>query len=175
MPCHSRAHSSIKDLEDDMAAIQHEQDAKARLMQAQRAALHAVVGHVGALRLLSKDVDLDADADADDEAGADTLEAGEEREAPALNPGAPPFVPPTAAAPGQQRVQQLARPDSAAPPSRTATPLPATPTQAPATNDVEMGEVAEVKARRKKPRDEELEEGEATDGSSELSDPPDDA
>jgi THO complex subunit 7 len=43
-------------------------------------------------------------------------------------------------------------------------------------DDIEMGEVAEVPKvkAKKKVRDEELEEGEASDSSSALSDPPDD-
>lgn len=49
----------------------------------------------------------------------------------------------------------------------------------PHVDDVEMGEVDETVTRspgktKKKSRDEELEEGEATDSSSSLSDPPDD-
>ncbi|KAJ7283944.1 Tho complex subunit 7-domain-containing protein [Mycena rebaudengoi] len=41
-------------------------------------------------------------------------------------------------------------------------------------DDIEMGEVEEPKNRMKKKREEELEEGEASDASSALSDPPDD-
>jgi THO complex subunit 7 len=134
---HSRlCRSAIEALASDMADIRREHDAKERAMAAQRAALHAVVRSVGALRLIGADDGADADG---------ALEAGEEREG--LNPAAPAFEPRRAGTPPA---------DDGAP-------------------DVEMGEVAETKGRRRKLRDEELEEGEATDGSSDLSEPLDDA
>jgi THO complex subunit 7 len=184
-----------------MATIRSEQDAQDRALQAQKAALHSVVSDMGALRLIGKDADaLEVDTLLEQEATAgSTLEAGEEREegetdggsqtpaaASPLNPDAKAFVSVPGKPNAQTRAQQrlgvglgIGRPASAAgsdaPPKQASSPLPLSslPTK-PTGGDIEMGEVAEVKAKRRKPREEELEEGEATDASSELSDPPDD-
>ena len=76
-----------------------------------------------------------------------------------MNPAAKPFHPTT---------QKLSAAPSPAPSSK----------QAPE-DDIEMGEVEEhpknlIAKGKKKVREEELEEGEASDSSSELSEPPDD-
>ena len=80
-----------------------------------------------------------------------------------LNAGARPFVP------SKSRASTPAL-------QSTSSPVPATSTSA-EDDDIEMGELAEEPKDlkpRKKPREEELEEGEASDMSSELSEPPDD-
>ncbi len=85
-----------------------------------------------------------------------------------LNPTARSFVPSTS----------KSRPNTPMMPTACSTPtLPAT--KIPDEDDIEMGEIGEeepkdVRAFSKKVREEELEEGEATDESSELSEPPDD-
>lgn len=194
-----------------MTAIRAEHDTQERTMQAQRAALHAVVADIGALRLIGKDSDaMETDASRPGSPAPDALsEEREDGEADAddtpfasasqniLNPGAKPFVPGTGVAPpsrtttpvnaamyAQRRLGLGSVPSSSAPSSRRASPPPSSQAPSspkkgtrarPADDDIEMGEVEEDGAPKKaRGRDEELEEGEATDASSELSDPPED-
>lgn len=94
-----------------------------------------------------------------------------------LNPKARPFVPSrnsTPALPTLRKAQERAGPSvSASAPASGAKGR--TVTEA-VDDDIEMGELAEepVKSKQKKVREEELEEGEASDQSSVLSDVPDD-
>ncbi|KAI1796079.1 Tho complex subunit 7-domain-containing protein [Ganoderma leucocontextum] len=85
-----------------------------------------------------------------------------------LNPSARTFVPSTSQSRTNTPMMPIAR----------GTPTLPTP-KIPEEDDIEMGEIGEedpkdVRALSKKVREEELEEGEATDESSELSEPPDD-
>lgn len=122
---------------------------------------------------LQEDVPLPSSSRNPSGGGGRTAEDGQESEEDvplakaALNPTARSFVPSTSR-------------------SRTNTPMvsvargtPTLPPKIPDEDDIEMGEIGEeepkdVRAVSKKVREEELEEGEATDESSELSEPPDD-
>lgn len=175
-----------------MATIRAEHDTQNRIILAQKAALDVVIADLSSLRLMGKqDADV-VEGSRSATPGMDTLaldvemegegtqtreESGELREeasdnerdsdediplAKILNPSARAFVPGT---------------------SRTATPVLPTAGSTPAVmmdDDIEMGELAEEPKQsqeskaKKKIREEELEEGEASDQSSELSEPPDD-
>lgn len=181
-------HRSILSLENDMVAIRSEHDTQNRRIQAQKSALDGVISDLGAANLMGKDKDNTAsrqasplptpapegdglDAMMDNSVGSPVTdlalgseelgesgevqeEVGENNEDPqvmllsasnSLNAAAKPFLPRESLSRGLE-------------------------------DDIEMGEVAEdpkVKGK-KKARDEELEEGEASDSSSALSDPPDD-
>lgn len=152
-----------------MVAIRTEHDTQNRRIQAQKVALDGVITDLGSVNSMGKDKDagpldmpsspmppvpdsdgldvsiMDGGLEGSDETGEVEKEEGEESSSPKpLNVAAMPFVP------GESYK------DTA--------------------DDIEMGEVEEdhkVKGK-KKARDEELEEGEASDSSSALSDPPDD-
>jgi THO complex subunit 7 len=168
-----------------MVAIRSEHDTQNRRIQAQKVALDGVISDLGAVNLMGKDkenpgsrqaspmptpaqegdgLDITMDNDIGSPVGHSSLgldelgesgeveekEDGEDNEmllsaSNSLNAVANPFVPRKSLSRGLE-------------------------------DDIEMGEVAEdpkVKGK-KKVRDEELEEGEASDSSSALSDPPDD-
>lgn len=173
-------------IENDMVAIRSEHDTQNRRIQAQKLALDGVISDLGAVNLMGKDKEntesrqaspmptpapdsdaLDITMDSgrgsvggDSVVGLDELgESGEVEEKEdgedegsevmlsasiSLNVAAPPFIP------GRSLSRGL-------------------------DDDIEMGEVEEPKVKgKKKVREEELEEGEASDSSSALSDPPDD-
>ncbi|KAI0921223.1 hypothetical protein AcW1_004731 [Taiwanofungus camphoratus] len=202
LPSRDELAQSISSLENDMAAIQSEHENQNRVIQAQKVALDGIINDLTSLRLMGKHdatevsrgvtpaPDAHASESEDIEMGGSTgtrtrEESGELKEErdggeddkesdddiplakALLNPVARPFVP-----------QQ----------SRTSTPIMhsattrSTPAQALAAtvmdeDDIEMGELAEEPKDskvKKKAREEELEEGEASDSSSELSEPPDD-
>lgn len=178
---------SIRALENDMVAIRSEHDTQNRRVHAQKMALDGVISDLGAVNMMGKDKDTTSsrlaspmatpaleseefDASMDnggrsyngedspvelEESGEVEKEIGTDEDSEAvllstsssLNATAPPFMP----------LQSLS-------------------TREDLEDDIEMGEVAEdpkVKGK-KKIRDEELEEGEASDSSSALSDPPSD-
>jgi len=186
LPSREELEQSIASLENDMVAIRSEHDTQNRRIQAQKVALDGVIADLGAVNMLGKDKEssvsrhpspmptpvLDLDTTMENDAGSpagglesDSEELGESGEVEdkedgegheveealllsasnSLNPAADPFIP------GKSLSTSL-------------------------DDDIEMGEVAEdprIKGK-KKARDEELEEGEASDSSSALSDPPDD-
>ena len=195
---------SITAIENDIAAINAEHDNQNRVLQAQQAALKVVISSIQDLRMMGKqDADApetsrptspipevqegeDVDVDMEPRTRAETGEISDEKEegessneiqesgsqSKSLNPGARPFVPHSSSS---RLSTPLLR-------STAGTPFPASESAAKSEpeegedNDIEMGELAEEPEKKpsKKPRDEELEEGEASDLSSELSEPPDD-
>jgi len=183
LPSREELEQSILSLENDMVAIRSEHDTQNRRIQAQKVALDGVISDLGAVNLMGKDKESNASrqaspmpTSAQEGDGSDVMmdngigspaentahsleglgESGELEEnedsqvmllsaSNSLNAAAKPFVPRKSLSRGLE-------------------------------DDIEMGEVAEdpkVKGK-KKARDEELEEGEASDSSSALSDPPDD-
>lgn len=167
---------SIDSLENDIAAILSEHETQTRLVQAQKTALDTIISDIGSLRLLGKDPDLQQpDTPGEDSQGPPDDETFSE--GTLLNPAAKPFTPsrlstPSAATSVPQR-QLLSKNISSDLSSLVSSPL-LVPTKD--DDDIEMGELAEepgeVKSQKKKVR-EELEEGEASDGSSTLSVDPD--
>lgn len=132
--------------------------------------MDTIISDISSLRLLGKDPDL-LQADTPGEGSQDLADDEKFNEDSSLNPAAKPFTPsrfsaPTAITSVAQRQLQ-----SRAVSSGISSPLVSSPILAPAKDDddIEMGELAEepgeVKSPKRKAR-EELEEGEASDGSS---------
>lgn len=156
-----------------MVAIRSEHDTQNRRIQAQKYALDGVIADLSAVNLMGKDKsrqaspatpvpegdgsdvvmdngaegpeDTDSALDLEESGEIDEKEDGEDRDLESLPNSLKPSIPDTSSLTDLE-------------------------------DDIEMGEVAEdhkIKGK-KKVREEELEEGEASDSSSELSDPPDD-
>ncbi|EIW82332.1 hypothetical protein CONPUDRAFT_164950 [Coniophora puteana RWD-64-598 SS2] len=166
LPSRDELEGAIQALENDMAAIHAEHETQDRIIRSQKAALDTVVLDLTSLRILGKDKDAPLSQanspaptpapdmlDTDDglSKGPGSIEAGELEDGNSvdtslsrLNPNAREFN-------LSQRGSSSALGD-----------------------DIEMGELAEdsVPAKGKKKRHEELEEGEASDSNSSLSDPP---
>lgn len=131
--------------------------------------MDTIISDIGSLRLLGKDPDL-LQPDTPVEDSQEPPDDEKLSEEPSLNPAAKPFTPsrlstPTAITSVAQRQLQSKIP------SDMSSPLVSSPALVPTKDDddIEMGELAEepgeVKSLKKKVR-EELEEGEASDGSS---------
>ncbi|KAF9464401.1 Tho complex subunit 7-domain-containing protein [Collybia nuda] len=164
LPSRDELEQSIQALENDMAAIRSEHETQNRTIQGQKSALDGIISELGSLRFMGKDIDVSSvvptpratpvpDGNATD-VGDDLTEGGtalvdsdviEEKEE------------------GEE--------DKLLTTSATRTVAGET-----IEDDIEMGEVEEdpKNGRGKKKLREELEEGEASDTSSALSDPPDD-
>lgn len=146
---------TIEFMEDDMAAIRAEHDNQNRTIQGQKAALDGIISDLGSLRFMGKDRDMTAssgpsprDTPAPDGNGEVVQDAVEMTEA----------------------VEVTEEKEDGEEDRVVETLLPAEAAE----DDIEMGEVEEPRSKGKKKREEELEEGEASDASSALSDPPDD-
>ncbi|KAI0347458.1 hypothetical protein BDW22DRAFT_530739 [Trametopsis cervina] len=203
VPTRDELEQSITAIENDIVAIRAEHENQNRTLHTQQVALEVVITSIQELRMMGKqDADItessrptspapdtqpgdegdDGDVDMEPRDRAETGEISDEREdaddskelgstsslSKILNPTARPFIPQSSSSTPLR--------------SNAGTPLPASDSQ-PRTeledgedDDIEMGELAEspVEKTKKKIREEELEEGEASDMSSELSDPPDD-
>jgi THO complex subunit 7 len=135
-------------------------------------ALDTIIHDISTLRLLGKDPDLPSDSP--DEDNPDLPDDEKFFEESSLNPAAKPFTPSRFSTPvpiasiAQRQLQ------SKAISSEVSSPPVSSPVSVPAKDedDIEMGELpeepGEVKSPKKKVR-EDLEEGEASDGSSPLS------
>jgi len=179
-----------------MAAIRADHDAQNRLIQTQKGSLISIINDLGSLRLMGKDTEtprtgtpaLEASTSEHETSQplaitiSEPIEEGEDDRqssddvplSASLNPHAKPFFPPSAPAlPSLHPHRSLSSAAGSVPPSVVPSPAASRAEE----DDIEMGEVAEnpksTRAKRRV-RDEELEEGEASDESSELSDPPDD-
>jgi len=133
-----------------MAAIRAEHDTQNRTIQGQKSALDGIIAELSSLRFMGKETE--------------TMSTSQSRrETPALDAELTSLPTNTD---GEE--------DDKMPESITET-APSEGMIEEIDNDIEMGEVEEdPKDKNKKKSREELEEGEATDASSELSDPPDD-
>ncbi|CCM01764.1 uncharacterized protein FIBRA_03830 [Fibroporia radiculosa] len=198
LPSREELSLSIAALENDMVAIRAEHEDQSRILQAQKAALDAVISELNILRLMGKqdaaDISpsatpapelpaVEEDVEMDGTASARTREeSGELKEDKDLdeNDKSEEDIPLAKARlnPGARAfVPGKSNPPTPGARSTTARSTPVPPATAAEEDDIEMGEVAEEPKDpkfKKKPREEELEEGEASDESSELSDPPDD-
>lgn len=139
-----------------MAAIRSEHDTQNRTIQGQKSALDGIIAELGSLRFVGKETET-----------ASVPQSA--RATPALEAAETPAVESSVAS----VIADEADEDKLIPESATET----APSEGmiEEEDDIEMGEVEEdpKEKNRKKSRDE-LEEGEATDASSELSEPPDD-
>ncbi|KAF5363730.1 hypothetical protein D9756_000744 [Leucocoprinus leucothites] len=169
LPSREELEQEIASLENDMAAIHSENETQEKMIQGHKSALDSIVAELASLRFLGRDKDTmseapsgratpvlevaaglltDAHTDASTRANSDmpTPSAREDAEEEK-----------TSDEPESQKITD-SNPD----------------------DDIEMGELEEdpkekEAAVKKKPLAEELEEGETFDGSSELSEPPDDS
>ncbi|CAA7259643.1 unnamed protein product [Cyclocybe aegerita] len=156
LPARDELESTIRALENDMAAIRAEHDTQNRIIQGQKSALDGIIAELSQLGFMGKEPEtasipqslratpaLDIQEAASVESSLPSANAGEETEDDKMvSDSAPPTVV------NEGLIEE---------------------------NDIEMGEVEEEpKDKSKKKSREELEEGEATDASSELSEPPDD-
>jgi THO complex subunit 7 len=151
-----------------MAAIRAEQETQSRAMQTQKLSLEAIIADLKTLRFAGKDKE-----EKDDEtssARATPLPDGTDDSVAGLSAG--PLARATSSFGAQsERMSMKGNDDDDASPRNT---------DGSKEDDIEMGEVEEEdeeprdKSPKKKARDEELEEGEASDFGSDLSDPPDD-
>ncbi|KIM46316.1 hypothetical protein M413DRAFT_441404 [Hebeloma cylindrosporum] len=150
LPSRAELESTINSLENDVAAIRAEHDTQNRTIQGQKSALDGIIAELSSLRFMGKETET-------------TSISQSRRETPVLD--AEVISLPTNTD-GEE--------DEKMPDSLTET-APSEGMIEEIDNDIEMGEVEEEpKDKSKKKSREELEEGEATDASSELSDPPDD-
>lgn len=147
---------TIQALENDMAAIRSEHDTQNRTIQRQKTALDGIIAELGSLRFMGKEPD-----SASVPQSARATPALEVAETPAIESRLPSVI-------ADETDEDKLVPDSA-------TENAPSEGMIEEENDIEMGEVEEdPKEKNRKKSREELEEGEATDASSELSEPPDD-
>ncbi|KAF8557009.1 hypothetical protein OG21DRAFT_1475713 [Imleria badia] len=196
LPSREELERSILALENDMTAILSEHETQERIIRGQKSALDSIVLDLSSLRLMGKDKESavsrlaspmptpaaeSTDAEegiqgtppVDDEKHVEGVESGEVAEEED-GEDVESLDPPLSLKPSTS-IKDTA--------SHSGTPLSShrethsrkdlTPFNQAEDDDIEMGEVAESPKPKKKIR-EELEEGEASDSSSELSDPPDD-
>ncbi|KAI0689234.1 Tho complex subunit 7-domain-containing protein [Cytidiella melzeri] len=202
LPTREELEQSITAIENDILATQAEHENQNNILHAQQLALEVVISSIQDLRIMGKqDADVtetsrpgtpvpdsqqgeDDDVDMEPRQRAETGEISDEKEdlqdtkatassaslSRILNPAVKAFLP------------QSSSPSTPLLRSNAGTPLPMTDSQSRTEleegedDDIEMGELAEepIEKLKKKAREEELEEGEASDMSSELSEPPDD-
>jgi len=176
LPSRTELERSIQLLENDMAAIRADQEAQSRHLQSQRASLISIISDLGSLRLMSKDNEAEPSQPGTPDLDAATSEMEVPRSPPAIavaseesskEEGEEGEAEEGETEEGEKRQGDGSGPSST-PPHRS---------HQKSDDDIEMGELAEEREplrMKKRSRREDLEEGEASDESSELSDPPDD-
>ncbi|KAF9247349.1 Tho complex subunit 7-domain-containing protein [Melanogaster broomeanus] len=200
LPTRDELVQSILALENDMAAISAEHETQERIIRGQKSALDCVVMDLGSLRLMGKDKESTAsrlaspaptpapdstDTDEvprgssqmDDDKLVDGVESGEVAEKEDGEDDESIDIPLSSKL--HNSVKEAVSRQSGTPLSsqrETYSRKEPTPLNQVEDDDIEMGEVAEdpKQIKVKKKAREELEEGEASDSSSALSDPPDD-
>jgi len=147
--------SSIRTLENDMAAIRSEHETQNRIIQGQKSALDGIIAELGTLRFMGKETEVPSVPQSLRATPApETVDGGSADLTSVNNDEA------------EEKMLQEALTDAA---------ISEGMIEETEENDIEMGEVEEdPKEKNRKKSREELEEGEATDASSELSEPPDD-
>lgn len=196
LPSRQELQRTIDSLENDMTAIRVDHDAQNRLIHAQKSALVSIISELGSLRLMGKDTEtprgttpaLDAvgsdgevplsivtaaDADTEKEEGEEDRQSSDDVPLSAtLNPGPRAFYASRDSVATGSRSLRSRTGLSSAPQSAAVSRAASKSIE---DDDIEMGELTEEpKDSRTKVKVRELEEGEASDESSELSDPPDD-
>lgn len=158
----------IAALENDMAAIRSENEVQEKTIQGHKSALNGIVAELASLRLLGRD--------------KDTVS-----EVPSTRASPAPDGAPGTGIDAHTDTSTGANMDTPTPSAREDADEEKLPTESDSQNaietlndDIEMGELEEdpkekEAAAKKKQVVEELEEGETFDGSSELSEPPDDS
>ncbi|EKM80400.1 hypothetical protein AGABI1DRAFT_128074 [Agaricus bisporus var. burnettii JB137-S8] len=168
LPSRDELEQEIAALENDMAAIRSENEVQEKTIQGHKSALNGIVAELASLRLLGRDKDT-------------VSEVPSTRASPAPD-GAPGI-----GIDAHTDASTGANMDTPTPSAREDADEEKLPTESDSQNaietlndDIEMGELEEdpkekEAAAKKKQVVEELEEGETFDGSSELSEPPDDS
>lgn len=192
-PSRDELHQAILLLENDMAAIRAEHETQERIIQGQKSALDGIVMDLSSLRLLGKDKDVSQlgsplttpapELPDSDEGGRSSLPKDDERQGEGIEYGEVPEGKEDGEDDGSfdllsssklgPSAQGLLSHQSGTPLSSQRDPQAQGGVSADVDDDIEMGEVAEDPKPKRKAR-EDLEEGEASDSSSALSDPPDD-
>jgi len=161
LPSREELESTIHALENDMAAIRAEHETQNRIIKGHKSALDGIVTDLGSLRFMGKERETTVVPESRPETphleSLDVASAAESSLTP-INSGSS-----EEGEEGEEEDKIMLDSDQL------------TNEHAAEENDIEMGEVEEdPKDKNKKKSREELEEGEATDASSELSEPPDD-
>jgi THO complex subunit 7 len=177
----SKRTRSIDALENDIAAILSDHENQHRVMQSQKAALDGIISDISTLRLMGKDPDMSRavtpNLDNQIEIGEGEDKSLQEiSSSTSLNPLAKSFSSPSRfSTPIPYVAQRQIQGRTSSSPLVSSPALGADLSQIP-DDDIEMGELAEEprEVKVKKKAREDLEEGEASDSSSELSDIPDD-
>ncbi|KAF9534786.1 Tho complex subunit 7-domain-containing protein [Crepidotus variabilis] len=160
LPSREELETSIQSLENDMAAIRSEHDTQNRTIHSQKSALDGIISELSSLRFMGKEPDT-----------ASTTQS--QRGTPALE--GTPAPPDTETDPVDSSLTSITTEEGEEGEEKTINASPSKTGSEGADNDIEMGEVQEEpKEKTGRKREEELEEGEATDASSELSEPPED-
>ncbi|KAH6915030.1 Tho complex subunit 7-domain-containing protein [Coprinopsis sp. MPI-PUGE-AT-0042] len=157
LPPREELEQEISALENDMATIRGEHDTQDKTLLAQKAALDAIVTDLVSLRFIGKDKDAASVPNSPGENSAMDL----------------PDVPEGLEQSDSMVTITTERGGSESGNGESSSTYRIAEEGA-VEDDIEMGEVEEEPKSKKKARDEELEEGEASDESSELSEPPDD-
>lgn len=168
-PSRDELHQAIFLLENDMAAIRAEHETQDRIIRGQKSALDSIVTDLASLRVLGKDKDASRfatpattpapDLPDSDEGSRSSLPKDDEKQGEGIEYGEVPE--------GEDDGSLDLLSSSKLGPSVQGL------VSQQSDDDIEMGEVAEDPRPKRKVR-EDLEEGEASDSSSALSDPPDD-
>ncbi|GLB33959.1 putative tho complex subunit 7 [Lyophyllum shimeji] len=163
LPSREELERSIQALENDMAAIRAEQEHQSRTLYDQKSSLDTIIKQLDYLRFMGKDTDAVSAAASPSATPAPEQEAADVPEEVVETAPTPMDVAHTE---GKEEGEE----DNAPPES-----APSTAPEA-VEDDIEMGEVEEdpKNGKPKKKLREDLEEGEASDTSSALSEPPDD-
>jgi THO complex subunit 7 len=159
--CHLYFPRTIRALENDMAAIRAEHETQNRTIKGHKSALEGIVADLGSLRFMGKERETTLIPESRPETPhLDTLDVVSAAESSLTSINS-----------GSSEVGEEGEEDKSILDSDQLTNEPIEEND----NDIEMGEVEEdPKDKNKKKSREDLEEGEATDASSELSEPPDD-
>ncbi|KAF8897685.1 Tho complex subunit 7-domain-containing protein [Infundibulicybe gibba] len=167
IPSREELERCIQELENDMVAIRTEQDHQTRMMHGQKSALDTIISELTSLHVVGKD---SRDAAATSASATPAPEGNEvEMVDPPTDAGA------TTAPASEVADEREEGEEDKAPSESDRRSAPAE--DGVAADDIEMGEVEEDSPKNlkgKKKLREDLEEGEASDSSSALSDPPDD-
>lgn len=176
LPSRTELERSIQLLENDMAAIRADQEAQSRHLQSQRASLVSIISDLSSLRLMTKDTEAGPSHPGTPDLDAATSEMEVPRSPPAITV-VDEESPKEEGEEGEAEEGETEEGEKRQGDGSASPPTPPHRPQPKSDDDIEMGELAEEREPlrlKKRSRREDLEEGEASDESSELSDPPDD-
>ncbi|KAF8192462.1 Tho complex subunit 7-domain-containing protein [Pholiota molesta] len=162
LPSREELETSIRSLENDMAAIRAEHDTQNRTIQGHKSALDTIISDLSSLRFMGKE--------------PETTPTPSNPQSLRATPAPEPDVESSLTSFSAEEVEED-KDDGLLPETVSESQTVMSEGMIEEEDDIEMGEVEEDprdKNKKKSQREEEMEEGEATDASSELSEPPDD-